>query len=349
VVGRMAQAHPQLVKRIATDGHTVANHSQSHPFTFHKMSIELASREIEDGFTSIRTALGNSGEVAPFFRIPGLLRQESIEKYLTAQGVMTWSVDAVADDWRHINNKEIVRRAINRLEAKGRGILLLHDIQPATALGLPSLLAELKARGFKIVHVVPTGASRPKTVTAPEQWVLRHEPTSIWPRVLPASLAASEPVLGAPSLRSFGASSDNVGSVPVSLVAPAEKLRVEDTDIELQPLTPWPQPAALQVAPELELLPVPAENNFRYVHVWRQRGLTQNASARTPRKTFASTGSARANSASTRRIAKPKDHERSPIWGPPTGHQIQLQKPTAETPPRGKPTAGLFGHFGILR
>src|SRR5215217_9081329 len=46
MVGRMAQAHPQLVKRVATDGHTVANHSQSHPFTFHKMGIEQASREI---------------------------------------------------------------------------------------------------------------------------------------------------------------------------------------------------------------------------------------------------------------------------------------------------------------
>jgi peptidoglycan/xylan/chitin deacetylase (PgdA/CDA1 family) len=346
MVGQMAQAHPQLVKRVAAEGHTIANHSQSHPFTFHRMGIEQATREIEDGFTSIRTALGDSGEVAPFFRIPGLLRQESVEQYLTAQGVTTWSVDAVADDWRHINNKEIVRRAINRLEVKGRGILLLHDIQPATALGLPSLLAELKARGFKIVHVVPATGDRPKTFTTPEQWVLRHEPPSIWPHVVPASLAASEPTLGAPSLQSFGASG-NGGSVPVSLVPSAEKLRIEDTDIELQPLTPWPHPAALQVLPELELLPVPAEDNFRYVQVWRQP--TRSVSASSPRKTLASTASARRNGTSTRRIAKRKEHERSPIWDPAAGHQIQLPKPTAETPPRGKPTAGLFGQFGILR
>jgi peptidoglycan/xylan/chitin deacetylase (PgdA/CDA1 family) len=347
MVGQMAQAHPQLVKRVASDGHTVANHSQSHPFTFHKMGIEQASREIEDGFTSIRAALGDSGEVAPFFRIPGLLRQESVEQYLAAKGVMTWSVDAVADDWRHINNKEIVRRAINRLEARGRGILLLHDIQPATALGLPSLLAELKAHGFKIVHVVPAGANRPKTVTAPEQWVLRHEPPSIWPHVVPASLAASEPVLGAPSPQSFGAS-DDAGSVPVSLVPPAEKLRIEDTDIELQPLTPWPHPATLPVMPEMDVLPVPAENNFRYVHVWRQHMLT-HARALSPRKRLASTASARRTSNLARRNARPKDHEFSPVWAPAAGHQIQLPKPTAQSPPRGKPTAGLFGHFGILR
>jgi peptidoglycan/xylan/chitin deacetylase (PgdA/CDA1 family) len=347
MVGRMAQAYPQVVKRVAIEGHTVANHSQTHPFTFHKMGIERATREIQDGFTSIRAALGDSGEVAPFFRIPGLLRQESVEQYLAAEGVMTWSVDAVADDWRHINNKEIVRRAINRLEAKGRGILLLHDIQPATALALPNLLAELKARGFKIVHVIPASANQPKTVTAPEQWVLRHEPPGIWPRVVPASLAASEPVLGAPSLRSFGASADTVRSVPISLVAPAEKIQIEDTDIELQPLTPWPHSASMPTEPQTELLPAPAKENFRYVHVWRS--LTRSARAPSPRRTLASATGARHNSPMEPRIARPKDHERAPAWGPPGGHQIQLPKPAAQIPPRGKPTAGLFGQFGILR
>ena len=48
-----------------------------------------------------------------------------------------------------------------RLEAKGKGILLLHDIQPATALGLPELLRELKARGYRVVHVVPSDRRTP--------------------------------------------------------------------------------------------------------------------------------------------------------------------------------------------
>ena len=46
------------------------------------------------------------------------------------------------------------------MEARGKGILLLHDIQPATALALPEILRELKARGFKIVHVVPATPDR---------------------------------------------------------------------------------------------------------------------------------------------------------------------------------------------
>jgi hypothetical protein len=74
------------------------------------------------------------------------------------------------------HDHEIARRAISRIEARGKGILLLHDIHPATALALPDILKELKARGFKIVHVVPATADRPTTVTEPEQWVARHSP-----------------------------------------------------------------------------------------------------------------------------------------------------------------------------
>jgi hypothetical protein len=44
---------------------------------------------------------------------------------------------------------------MKRLEAKGKGILLLHDIQARTVAALPRILHELKARGYRIVHVVP--------------------------------------------------------------------------------------------------------------------------------------------------------------------------------------------------
>ena len=47
---------------------------------------------------------------------------------------MTWSADFPADDWKHISANEIAARALQRIEARGRGMLLLHDIKPATAL-----------------------------------------------------------------------------------------------------------------------------------------------------------------------------------------------------------------------
>ena len=111
MVGRMARGYPSLVHRAYNEGHTIANHSQNHPFTFHKMTVDQASQEIEDGFASLRTVLGDPKAVAPFFRIPGLLRQEPVEQYLASRGYMTWSVDFLADDWTRIKADEIARRA----------------------------------------------------------------------------------------------------------------------------------------------------------------------------------------------------------------------------------------------
>jgi hypothetical protein len=66
---------------------------------------------------------------------------------------------------------QVVNYALSRLEAKGKGVLLLHDIQARTQAALPVILQQLKARGYKIVHVVPATPDRPKTPTEPAQWV----------------------------------------------------------------------------------------------------------------------------------------------------------------------------------
>jgi peptidoglycan/xylan/chitin deacetylase (PgdA/CDA1 family) len=176
LVGRMARAYPEVVARMHAEGHTIGTHTQNHPLTFHKISVAHAQREIDGGIASVRAALGGSAP-APFFRIPGLLRARAIEHHLAARGLMTWSADYPADDWKRISDKEVVRRVMQRLNAQGRGMLLLHDIQPATVLALPVLLRQLKARGYRIVHVVPARPGRPKTETLAGQWQWRYGPT----------------------------------------------------------------------------------------------------------------------------------------------------------------------------
>jgi peptidoglycan/xylan/chitin deacetylase (PgdA/CDA1 family) len=183
LVGRQARAYPALVRRIAEDGHSIGTHSQNHPLIFDHLSAAQASTEIEGGIASARAALGPDKPLAPFFRFPGLGRSSQAEAFLAAQGLMAWSADFPADDWTRISDKEIVRRAMSRLEAKGKGILLLHDIHPATVLALPQLFAELKARGYRIVHVVPATAERPKTPTVAQDWLLRRPPVAAWPPV----------------------------------------------------------------------------------------------------------------------------------------------------------------------
>jgi peptidoglycan/xylan/chitin deacetylase (PgdA/CDA1 family) len=272
MVGRMVRAYPSLVQRIHADGHTVANHSQNHPFTFNSMTVDQAAREIEDGFASLRAVLDEPQAIAPFFRIPGLRRQDSVERYLAANGYMTWSVDFVADDWTRISSHEIARRAIARLESRGRGILLLHDIQPATALALPEILHELKARGFKVVHVVPASAERPKTMTRPEQWVVRHKPEQaeqkVWPRTLVAPASNTGPMLSAPSPANFGI--ENFGGRNIKL-ALAHNLEGHGTRDDGTPvsLIPWPARVSHSIPTEIDALPVPGVQNFRYSRPFR--------------------------------------------------------------------------------
>jgi peptidoglycan/xylan/chitin deacetylase (PgdA/CDA1 family) len=335
IVGRMARSFPALVRRAHDDGHTIANHSQNHPFTFHKMTVDQAAQEIEDGFTSIRAALGDGRTAAPFFRFPGLLRQDSVERYLAAQGYMAWSVDFMADDWTRISAQEVVRRSLMRLEAKGRGILLLHDIQPATALGLHTLLRELKARGYKVVHVVPATASRPKTATEPQQWAVRRAPQQVahadfWPSVMPIDMDLADPVLAAPGLGSLGVS-DAAGVIRVALAPQGEQPRTLSGEIA-RPAALWPRSVTHMDVAEREVLPAPGAENFRYLG--RGRPARQiSARKSSPRKFTEPHKKVASSPATTGSVSQPALGTNAGPRAkqqPPAGHQLQIrQRPEA--------------------
>lgn len=174
IIGSQAKQNPQTLRDVAAAGHTIGTHTQNHILKMDRMPLDRAKAEIDDGIASTADALGDTAVVAPFFRVPGLLRSEQVEEYLASKGIMTWSADFLADDWRHISSARVAELAIRRLEAYGRGILLLHDIQARTQAALPTILRELKARGYRIVHVVPATPDLPKTPTEPEQWQWRQ-------------------------------------------------------------------------------------------------------------------------------------------------------------------------------
>jgi peptidoglycan/xylan/chitin deacetylase (PgdA/CDA1 family) len=154
MVGEMAQTFPTEAKKVSAEGHAVGTHSFSHPFTFNKMSELEAGAEIDKGIDAVASALGGRDEVAPFFRVPGFLTSTTTEAALASRGLMTWSADITADDWQRISGAEVAKRAIAGIVAKGRGILVLHDVHERTVEALPTILAELKLRGFKIVQIV---------------------------------------------------------------------------------------------------------------------------------------------------------------------------------------------------
>jgi peptidoglycan/xylan/chitin deacetylase (PgdA/CDA1 family) len=199
LVGKMAHAYPDTVKRMRDAGHTIGTHSNSHPFTFHRMSVEKAQIEVNQGIANVTAALGDDTGPAPFFRIPGLLRGDAVERFAASQNLQIWSTDFLADDWTKIGPQQVYSRAIQRIEAAHKGILLLHDIQAKTVEALPWILRDLKKRGFKIVQVVPATAEHPKTVTDPGQWMLHSRHLSRTPTFMD-----TEPELPVPNPASFG-------------------------------------------------------------------------------------------------------------------------------------------------
>jgi peptidoglycan-N-acetylglucosamine deacetylase len=167
LVGEMAREFPSIVRRIHEDGHTIGTHTEHHPLRMNRMPIEKAREEIDRGIANVGGALWDDKDLAPFFRIPGLARTDAIEKELAQRGLVVFSSDTVADDWhRRIRSEDIVRLAVSRLEARGKGILLLHDIHRTTANALPDILKNLKAAGFHIVHIVP-GTEQPAVASTP--------------------------------------------------------------------------------------------------------------------------------------------------------------------------------------
>jgi peptidoglycan-N-acetylglucosamine deacetylase len=246
-IGNMARAYPEGVRKLLAAGHSIGTHSQTHPLNMNRMPIERARQEIDDGIASAKAALGDKADaLAPFFRIPGLMRADKVEEYLAEQGIQAWSADFPADDWRHISSQRVYDLAISRIEAKGKGILLLHDIQARTVAALPRILETLKARGYRIVHVEPATPDRPATPTEPDQWLL-HPPSDAiahWPEI-PHFVFANLGSLPVPARANFKDAKDAAALHEMSLSRPF-----------------WPEPS--ETAPEnaTVALAAPASNLF---------------------------------------------------------------------------------------
>ena len=49
--------------------------------------------------------------------------------------------------------EDVIKSVMTKLERKGKGIILMHDFQQATAKATPDLLNLLKEKGYKVVHM----------------------------------------------------------------------------------------------------------------------------------------------------------------------------------------------------
>lgn len=149
-LGKMALGLPHIIRDVAKRGHTVATHTWSHR-DIRKASDEEGKEDIEKGISAVVRAVG--GPVAPFFRYPYLRDSKASMAHLAERNIAVFSTDVDSFDFRRQSPEHLVKTTMARLDKNGKGIVLMHDIQPRTAKALPALLKALKAGGYKVVHM----------------------------------------------------------------------------------------------------------------------------------------------------------------------------------------------------
>ena len=158
-IGKHATWHPEITKQVIEAGMTVGTHTWSHkdlarnPYA---KDIEQAKQEIEMGISAVHMAAAG-GKVAPFFRFPDLQHPPQLMSYLAERNIAVFSTDIDSRDFKLHKPEEVIKSVMSQLEKHGKGIILMHDFHRNTAEALPELIRQLKARGFRVVHMVPKG------------------------------------------------------------------------------------------------------------------------------------------------------------------------------------------------
>jgi peptidoglycan/xylan/chitin deacetylase (PgdA/CDA1 family) len=159
-IGKHAGWHPEIMKQVAAAGHSVGSHTWSHR-DLSKLSQQDGIAEIEKGIAGVSIALGNK-PTAPFFRFPALRHPPELLKYVGERNIGVFSTDMDSFDFKMRKPDQVIASVMKKLEKHGKGIVLMHDFQQATAHAAPELLKKLKDGGYKVVQVVGKTPLEPK-------------------------------------------------------------------------------------------------------------------------------------------------------------------------------------------
>ena len=164
LIGKPASEHPELVRRMAAEGHTVAHHTWTH-HNLKYMKPEAAIGEIDKGIAAVEAALHGKATTTPstpFFRFPFFEMTQATLDALQARGIAVFGADLWASDWNPMTPAEQLKLLTERLQEARKGIILLHDPKAQTSAMLPAFLRWLRDNKYRVVHIVPGGA---KTVS----------------------------------------------------------------------------------------------------------------------------------------------------------------------------------------
>jgi peptidoglycan/xylan/chitin deacetylase (PgdA/CDA1 family) len=161
LIGRQASAYPELVRRMAAQGHTIAHHGWAHS--------NLKYMNPEAAIAAVETALHGAAKTVPstpFFRFPYFEMTPAILETLQKRDIAVFGADLWASDWTPMTPAQQLKLLTDRLQVARKGIILLHDPKAQTASMLPGFLRYLRDHHYRVVHLVPASA---KTVSGKPQ------------------------------------------------------------------------------------------------------------------------------------------------------------------------------------
>ncbi len=148
VVGQNAAEYPDIMRRMASEGHEIANHSWSHP-ALTKLGTESFRKQIENTNDTIARITGKRPVLMrpPYGATSSLLNKRLSEEY--GLKVILWSVDPL--DWRYRNSNRVYSFIVQNTQPGS--IILTHDIHATTVAAMPETLDALSGKGYKFVTV----------------------------------------------------------------------------------------------------------------------------------------------------------------------------------------------------
>jgi len=163
-IGLHATYEPGILKQVAAAGHAVGSHTWCHQdlsktkgrcqINGKTESVEYDPKdEIEKGLSAVRWAVG--APTAPYFRFPALRQPQELIDYLGKRNIAIFSADMDSFDFKMRKPEQVRQSVMAKLKKHGKGIVLMHDFQHATAEAAMDLLNDLKAGGYKVVFMKP--------------------------------------------------------------------------------------------------------------------------------------------------------------------------------------------------
>ncbi len=149
VNGNRVAEHPDIVRRMADEGHEIGNHTYSH-----KRLKKLSLSEIAGEIGKTRDMLQQICGKATLMRPPWGALSLSLLLYTlaTRERVVLWTHDSGDSSSRTLSAALLADR-VRSLPLRNGDILLFHDDYTHTVDALPAILDDLQARGFRLSGV----------------------------------------------------------------------------------------------------------------------------------------------------------------------------------------------------